>query len=415
MKSLKLFLFCFVFSIATLSVHSQDKKGIVFVDAAWNQLLAKAKSENRLIFMDAFTTWCGPCKMMAKNVFPDDQVAALYNRNFINVAMDMEKGEGIILKEQYKVNAYPTYLFINGDGETIHKIVGEHSIAQFIQGGLDALSPVRNLSYYEKNYSAKKNEYNFIAGYLDALKDAYEEAATNKVALDYLSNQKLSTLENEGNWNLIENYLYDASSPAFQYLVNHQNQFEKLYGNEIVDKKIYSTYLMWPRNYLHYSSGGKLNFDQKGFNHFLSQLEKSNYIKKEDVIGRSKLAIFSGVKDWKSYMNTLSGMVDKKIIPLNSLGAEDIYFFIDQVYRFGKENINAIEGATKLAKIISEKIKGLTAKNKANYQDMYANLLEVSGKNDEAKMVRASIDRKKLEEAQKSNPFQQLQVAPSKK
>lgn len=411
---MKILVFYFVLSVVTLSGYSQDKSGINFVDSAWNNLLAKAKNENKLIFMDAFTTWCGPCKMMAKNVFPDRQVAALYNRNFINVAMDMEKGEGVILKNQYKVNAYPTYLFINGDGETIHKIVGEHSIEQFIQSGLDALSPVRNLSYYEKNYSAKKNDYNFIARYLDALKEAYEEAVTNKVALDYLSNQKLSTLENEENWNLIENYLYDASSPAFQYVVEHQNQFEKLYGNELVDKKIYSTYLMWPRNYIHYSSEGKLSFNQNAFDSFLAQIIKSNYSKKEEVIGRSKLTIFSGVRDWTGYMNTLSQMVVKKIIPLNPQGAEDIYFYIDQVYRFGKENRSAIKGATNLAKIISDKVSGLSALNKANYQDMYANLLEVSGKNDEAKIVRTSIDRKKLEEAKKSAPFQLLTTAPNK-
>ena len=159
-----------------------------------------------------------------------------------------------------------------------------------------------NISYYQKNYSAKKSDYNFIAGYLDALQNAYEETVTNKVALDYLSDVKASKLEDDENWHLIENYLYDASSAPFQYVVRHQSQFEKSYGNEIVDKKIYNTYLMWPRNYLHYSSGGKLNFDQKGFDHFLSQLNNSNYVKKEDVIGRSKLTIFSGVKDWKSYM-----------------------------------------------------------------------------------------------------------------
>ncbi|MEO7049669.1 MAG: thioredoxin family protein, partial [Ferruginibacter sp.] len=279
---MKKLLFYFAFSFITLTGHCQGKPGIDFVDSNWKELLAKAKSENKLIFMDAFTTWCGPCKMMAKNVFPDRQVSALYNRNFINVAMDMEKGEGIVLKDQYKVNAYPTYLFINGDGKIIHKFVGEHSIEQFIQSGLDALSPVRNLSYYEKNYRAKKNDYDFIAGYLDVLQNAYEEAVTNKVALDYLSEVKASKLEDGGNWDLIENYLYDASSAPFQYVVNHQGQFEKLYGNEKVDKKIYNTYLMWPRNYLHYSSEGKLNFDQKGFDHFLSLLEKSNYIKKED-------------------------------------------------------------------------------------------------------------------------------------
>lgn len=411
---MKLLIFLFAFSVASFGGYCQDKAGIEFIGSTWKDALAKAKSDNKLIFMDAFTTWCGPCKMMAKNVFPDPGVASLYNRNFINVAEDMEKGEGIVLKNQYKVNAYPTYLFVNGDGEIVHKLVGEHSIEQFIQSGLDALSPSRNLVYYEKNYTANRRDYNFISEYLQVLSNAYEEGATNKIALDYLSGQSPAKLEGDGNWGIIINYLYDASSAPFQYVVDHQNQFEKLYGTEEVDKKIYSTFLMWPRNYLHYSSEGKLNYDQKGFNHFLSLIEKSNYVKKADVIERSKLTIFSGTKDWNSYANTLSEMVNKKIIPLNAKGAEDIYFYVNQLYRFSKENKNVISKATNLARIISEKIDGLTSQNKANYQDMYANLLELSGKNDEAQLVRQSIDKKKLDEAQKGNPFQQLMTAPAK-
>ena len=85
------------------SAVAQNKTGVYFTDSSWQTLLAKAKNEHKLIFMDAFTTWCGPCKWMDKNVFPDENVATIYNRNFINAHTDMEKGEGIDLRKKYEV------------------------------------------------------------------------------------------------------------------------------------------------------------------------------------------------------------------------------------------------------------------------------------------------------------------------
>ena len=71
-------------------------------------MLEQAKKENKLIFMDCYTSWCGPCKMLAKEVFTDPDVAAFFNEKFVNAKVDMEKGEGPALKKQYGVNAFPT-------------------------------------------------------------------------------------------------------------------------------------------------------------------------------------------------------------------------------------------------------------------------------------------------------------------
>lgn len=408
---MKVFLLC-IFSVVSFMGYSQENKGIQFHDSSWNNLLSKAKAEDKLIFMDAYTTWCGPCKMMSKNVFPDSRVGDLYNRNFINAYTDMEKGEGIDLRKKYEVKAYPTYLFINGDGDVVHKIVGECSITEFIQHGLDALSPVRSLSYFQKNYNAQKNNYEFIAGYLQALKDTYEEDKTGQVATDFLALQKQSTLKEKANWGLINKYLNNVPSSTFQYVVDHQGEFADLYGKEEVDQKIYQTYLMWPRHYLHFSPNEKVTFDNKGFDSFLAQVENSKYAKKQEVIARAKLTVYSGLREWKNYINTVDQMITAKIIPLNPKGAEDIYFSIDQVYRFDKEDQNNLKSATRLAQVISEKIEGISVQNKATYLDMYANLLDETGKKSEAIVVRKSIDEKKLAEAQKSNPFQQMKIIP---
>lgn len=86
-------------------------------------MLEQAKKENKLIFMDCYTSWCGPCKMLAKEVFTDPDVAAFFNEKFVNAKVDMEKVR-TGLEKQYGVNAFPTLLFLNGDGELQHCIVG---------------------------------------------------------------------------------------------------------------------------------------------------------------------------------------------------------------------------------------------------------------------------------------------------
>ncbi len=65
--------------------------GIVFFNGTWKQALNKAKADKKIIFLDAYASWCGPCKVMARKTFRDASVAKFYNKNFINIAMDMEK------------------------------------------------------------------------------------------------------------------------------------------------------------------------------------------------------------------------------------------------------------------------------------------------------------------------------------
>ena len=60
-------------------------EGIVFEHVDFKQAKELAKAQNKLIFIDAYTTWCGPCKLMAKTVFTEKEVGDFYNSNFINI------------------------------------------------------------------------------------------------------------------------------------------------------------------------------------------------------------------------------------------------------------------------------------------------------------------------------------------
>jgi len=117
-------------------------EGIQFFKGTWAEALEKSKAENKPIFVDVYTTWCGPCKWMSKYTFTDDEVAKFYNEKFICVKADAERGEGITLARKYKVRAYPTLLFVKNDGSTILKTEGARSSEQFIQLGNKVLGKV---------------------------------------------------------------------------------------------------------------------------------------------------------------------------------------------------------------------------------------------------------------------------------
>lgn len=132
MKNIKKLGIWFVAFILTVSVAMADKgdknakaeEGIQFTEASWAAILKKAKAEKKLIFFDAYTTWCGPCKLLQKNVFTRDDVASAFNGNFINVKFDMESGEGLMLAKKYPLEGYPTLFFINEKGKVVKQLLG---------------------------------------------------------------------------------------------------------------------------------------------------------------------------------------------------------------------------------------------------------------------------------------------------
>lgn len=130
--------------LALLMVLSFTTKaqGIEFFHGTFNEALAKAAKENKMVFMDAYTSWCGPCKWMAANTFTDAGVGEYFNKNFVNVKMDMENGEGPTLARKYGVMAYPTLLFIGSNGLVVHKEIGAKPADKFIEAGKKAATLV---------------------------------------------------------------------------------------------------------------------------------------------------------------------------------------------------------------------------------------------------------------------------------
>ncbi|PRB05196.1 hypothetical protein CQ046_04870 [Chryseobacterium sp. MYb7] len=97
-----------------------------------------AAKENKLIFIDLFTTWCGPCKLMAKKTFTDPKIGEMFNKNFVNLAIDAEK-EGINLAKEFKVVNYPSFLFLDSKGKLVQYDFGYYNPEQFLGVGASVL------------------------------------------------------------------------------------------------------------------------------------------------------------------------------------------------------------------------------------------------------------------------------------
>jgi thiol:disulfide interchange protein len=121
--------------------EKEAEKGIQFIEGSWASILKKAKAENKIIFFDAYTTWCGPCKLLQKNVFTREDVAEVFNANFINVKFDMESGEGPKLAGKYPIEGYPTLFFINPNGKVVKKVLGYTSAEDLIKTGKSLKKP----------------------------------------------------------------------------------------------------------------------------------------------------------------------------------------------------------------------------------------------------------------------------------
>ena len=115
-----------------------------FESENFSNVLKKAKTLNKKIFIDCYTSWCGPCKMLAAKIFPDLKVGEYMNNEFVNFKIDMEKGEGIELRSQFKVNAYPTLLILDSNGEEINRIVGAQATPELFIAAIKKASKEEN-------------------------------------------------------------------------------------------------------------------------------------------------------------------------------------------------------------------------------------------------------------------------------
>ncbi len=153
--------------------YAQDRS-IRLEKADWQRVIAKAKEENKLLFIDCNAVWCNPCKTLVKDVFSRNVVADFYNENFVSVSYDIEKDKSPEFLDMPKISSIPLLLFVNPSTlKIVHGFLGGIDESGMLELGREALDGKRNLAGMRERYQAGERGEALLIPYLRLLKSLY--------------------------------------------------------------------------------------------------------------------------------------------------------------------------------------------------------------------------------------------------
>lgn len=224
MKKILIFLF------VTISISIFAQEGINFEKSSFKDILAKAKTEKKLVFLDAYASWCGPCKMMEKNIFPLKSVREFFNSNFINASIDMEKGEGRDIARKYNIYSYPTYLFLNGEGEVVLKDYGYKSETEFLDFAKEANNPKLKNGSYKELFAKGEKDPELLLNMMRTYSDSDPEFA-KKVSERYFQGKEKQPLSPE-EIRLLLYYIKSPEDPNYKVFVERKDEISQMISPE---------------------------------------------------------------------------------------------------------------------------------------------------------------------------------------
>jgi thiol-disulfide isomerase/thioredoxin len=298
-------LFYMATAVALLGVcrlHAQDA-GIHFAHGSFQEVLAQAKSEQKIVFVDAYTEWCGPCKWMSKTTFPDSAVGALFNAHFVSYKMDMEKGEGPEIAKKYEVKSFPTLLFLDGDGAVIDVTIGARGVEDFLALGQKVIK-----GGYE-TFPAKKARFeqglrdrDFLHDYLIALYEAGQDA---EAALEaYKPGMSGAAMLDQKNWDIFDRYFSKTTSEQFQYVESHLDEFKAKFGDKPVMRKIAGGYINEAYNCI-------LDYNDAGYEAAVLKVRNFQDAWADEMLENLALTRLELRKDWKGYVQQAESLIEK--------------------------------------------------------------------------------------------------------
>lgn len=286
-----------------------NKKEIQFQHGSWSDVVKLAKKENKPIFIDCYTVWCGPCKMMAKDVFTNSKVAEYFNSNFINYKSDMEKGEGVELKGKFEVSAYPTFLFIDVDGKIANRLVGSMPAEEFLAKAKEGFSE-KGLARMQEKYSKGERSAEFLKDYLTVLEAAYLSKDAQKVAEELFEKTDKSQLLNPEYWTIFENYIQSPNSEIFKYAYSIREQLYKAFSKENVERKFYMVWCIGSREFVKKENGTAV-LDVKGYDQYKKRLKDEKVDQLDNIVFNADLSNAEQLGQWDKYVKLVDARIRK--------------------------------------------------------------------------------------------------------
>jgi thioredoxin-related protein len=275
-----------------------------FDDSDYQTLLQKSKIAQKPIFLMLYASWCPHCAKMKSEVLKDTAVTNLLSKNYVCAWQDIEEKEGILLNKKFNITSLPVFIFLDSNENELYRLKGEYKTAVFISEIQNALNPVQQLPYLEKNFMADPSNTQKWLHYMNVLKKGRDRINLSEKANIYLKTQTDEQLISETNWSVISNCVTDISSREFQYVLHHKKEFEAITSPLRVERKM-------------------TNIVSELLIPFTESLDTINYYKQrkiaqtiqtqktDSLIFRYDLTIAERTNNWKWYQKTTLESTEK--------------------------------------------------------------------------------------------------------
>lgn len=359
---------------------AQEKAGVHFEDGLdWPAVFAKAKTENKYIFVDCYTSWCGPCKLMKNQVFPQAECGDYFNDKYVSfsIQLDSTANDNDTVKSlyavahdligKYHVNAYPTFLIFSPEGKPVTRVVGGNlKAADFIGRVKTAMLPANQYYTLLEQYQQGRKDTAFLRQMTMAAVDAFDKPISAKAANDFLRQQ--GDLLSESNLRFIIETTASSGDVGFKVLREHAAQADAVLGAGKAEQKV-EWIILKEEVYPAFHSEAGINWPV---------VEKKLHTKypllADELILKAKVGWYETKQDWAHFLPAVTRYMKKYS---RFASADDCNNFAADVFAHCSD-MSCVTTALDWSK------RSLKENTNANYMDTYAGILYKLGRRDEA-------------------------------
>ena len=334
MKRFYLLLICLTVSLwASTRAFSQ---GIIFRQDDWQNVLLQAKVQKKLIFVDIYTAWCGPCKEMDKKTFTEISVGDKFNARFINYKIDAEKGFGITLAKRYNVTSYPTCLFVDPSENLIYKQEGLLRAPDLLKEAdmvLNNQANAKPLFALDKLYEDGRRDTEFLNEYI-AVRSLYDRIDNRDLVEEYV--KSLSPIQHSADKTLriIVNNGFKIDGKAFDLLLKFREKAESLFEGGV--EKVNRAFSQSINEIFDVALKTK---NQALFEKALAANLKALPNTADRVNDKNKLAFYLALRDVNKFSEAAEQYLDQYVmfVQIESIRKQDLWEYekIMQNYKLG--------------------------------------------------------------------------------
>lgn len=387
-----------LFWVMGLNALAQTQ-GIAFEPVrSWKKVVEKARKESKLVFVDCYADWCGPCKQLASQVFTRKEVGDFFNSHFVSIQLNVEKdADGKANATKWGVASLPTLVFVDPETEQIiGKLVGAGDADWLVNGAKAVLDPAKRLDALAARYNAGEREPSFLLEFIKALGNAGMKAEIQQVVKEWLDGLSVDQLATPTMWPIIMQFEND---PLSKTLLTVRDHIDRFYAIPLDNQRAMVDAILtgaMVQTAIEFSTNPNLAiYEQDRFNAFVDYLDQA-----KEGPGKTMAAVWLNTSqlsrqgDWKQMLDAMREVEKENIFPPQLFG--QYFSFFMQTLTQVKEQKAAVEAGLKWLDELIARASGSDAMSYQTRAMMYAgkaSLLQAVGKAGEMKKAQKEMEK----------------------